>query len=179
MRWILADVLTLRQYVSLFKQGISLDNTPRCPHCGKSGLWFHGNYARKADRSDQGGGSLNPILIQRFFCRSCKRTCSALPECIPPRRWYLWEVQQLALSLYLAGKSVYAVAKEVVPSRHTIQRWILRFKEQLRLHKDALCHHIIELGRPQDFTEFWQACLSKLSLGKAMRLCQGAGVAIP
>src|SRR3990172_4496957 len=174
MRWILADVLTLIQYVLLVEHGISLDRGARCPHCGKSGLWLHGNYGRKADRSDQGDGSLNPILIQRFFCRSCKRTCSALPECIPPRRWYLWEVQQMALSLYLSGKSAYAIAKEIVPSRHTISRWIARFKEQLRLHKDALCHHVIELGRSQDFAEFWQACFNSFSLGKAMRLCHVA-----
>jgi Homeodomain-like domain len=104
---------------------------------------------------------------------------SVLPECIPPCRWYLWEVQQMALSLFLLGKSLRAIAQEVGPSRHTISRWMNRFKEQFLLHKDVLCTNIADFGRIIDFTDFWQNCLCHFSLAQAMRLCHASGVTIP
>jgi hypothetical protein len=58
-----------------------------CPHCRLAGLWCHGCYYRKADRS-AGVESHNPVAVLRFLCRSCLRTCSRLPLCIAPRRWY-------------------------------------------------------------------------------------------
>ena len=60
----------------------------RCPHCGQAGLWAHGTYPRKADREGVGDESLNPVAIPRFFCPTCRHTCSRLPECVAPRRWY-------------------------------------------------------------------------------------------
>ena len=75
----------------------------QCPHCGLAGLWGHGHYDRKADRDP---GTLNPIPIPRFFCRGCRRTCSRLPSCIAPRRWYLWSVQQAVLLCLLSGISL-------------------------------------------------------------------------
>src|SRR5580692_5567047 len=111
MPYILADLLTLEQYLLRFKQH-DIGFPDQCLNCGKSGLWLHGCYSRKADRLNAAGASLNPILIQRLFCPDCKKTCSVLPECIPPNRWYLWEVQQMAFLLLLAGKSLRAIAKE-------------------------------------------------------------------
>lgn len=177
MTWILSDFLSLAQYlVAVQTQKIS--DTGRCQHCGYTILWHHGYYYRKPDRST-GTQSLNPLPIQRYFCPNCKKTCSALPECLPPRRWYVWEIQQIALSLLLAGKSLRAVAKEVTPSRRTLGRWINRFKEQLLLHKDALCNYITDLGRTSGLKDFWQACLNHFSLAQAMRLCHTAGVTVP
>lgn len=180
MTWILSDVLTLRQYLSFLSEQsmASFYASVRCC-CGSLKLWRHGSYPRKADRLGVDGESLNPIFIQRFYCPCCKKTLSVLPEGIPPHRWHLWATQQAALLLLLAGKSVYAAAKEVAPSRHTIARWLARLREQFLLHKDTLCNHIAALGRTVDFTGFWDSCLKEMPLSKAMRLCHVAGVPVP
>lgn len=179
MAHIVAGILSLVQYLKTLKDEPERCRLENCLHCGKSGVWFHGCYPRKADRSKATREALNPIYIQRFYCRDCRRTCSVLPECIPPRRWYLWDVQQLALLLFLAGKKIYAIAKEILPSRWTIGRWITRWKEKFLDHKDALCHHFVDLGRTPDFTDFWKSCLDKVSLASAMRLCHVSEVFIP
>jgi transposase-like protein len=178
MIWILSDIISLMQYVMAFEEK-EYSRKEICVHCGKTGLWCHGHYGRKADRLANTSESLNPVLIQRYYCPSCGKTCSALPECLPPRRWYLWEIQQMALMLLLTGKSLRAIAQEIVPSRRTIGRWAIRFKEQFLLHKNTLCNHIIDLGRTTGFTDFWQACLGQISLAQAMRLCHVAGVTVP
>ncbi len=181
MPCILPNFASLLQYI--FATGTNNtpeDNRPeRCPYCGVSGLWCHGPYERKSDREHSLNESLNPVLIQRYFCRTCGRTCSALPECIPPCRWYLWEVQQQVLLLSLLGKSAYAIAKECRASYKTIVRWLLCFNEQFRLHKDTLAVHFNELGRTSGIAEFWQTCLKKITLGCAMRLCHVAGIVVP
>jgi hypothetical protein len=102
-----------------------------------------------------------------------------LPECISPRRWYLWDAQEVVLLLSLTSASLRAMAMNVTPSRHTIKRWINQFREHFHLHKDALCNHFIELGRAIDFSDFWSEALKTLSLAKAMRLCHVSGVRVP
>ena len=178
MAGILADILTLIQYQEMYIKDTKQPRLERCLCCGKAKLHRHGSYPRKADRSGE-SESLNPIFIQRYYCPECRRTCSALPECMPPYRWYLWEVQQAALTLLLAGKSVYAASKVIAPSRHTIARWWTRFHERFRLHKDILCNHIADLGRTIAFSDFWINCLQEIPLSKAMRLCHVAGAFIP
>ncbi len=179
MRLIVAEILSLMQYQD------SLINEPEryypeiCIHCGMAGVWCHGHYDRKADREGIKEESLNPVSILRFFCHHCGKTQSVLPECIPPRRWYLWEMQQVVFLMLLAGKSVYAVAKEMLPSRQTIKRWLTRFSECFHLHKDALCHHYNTLGYNTTLEDFWRACFKILSLAGAMRMCHVSGVAIP
>lgn len=176
---IIAEILTLIQYLETSKNESELHRLEKCLCCGKANPRLHGRYPRKADRSSKPGESLNVILIQRFFCPHCRRTSSVLPECIPPKRWYLWDAQQEALLLLLAGKSLNATAKEIMPSRHTIKRWLTRFKEQFHLHKDVLCNHFIELGRTVNHTDFWQTFFKRNFLSTAMRLCHVAGVIIP
>lgn len=177
MRWILADIISLTQYLTItLKKEVNID---QCPHCGISDLWRHGGYPRKADRSNDNSSSLNPIYIQRYYCRHCNKTCSVLPECIPPRRWYLWSIQQIALALFIAGTRLHSISKQIIPSRRTISRWVNRFKEQFFIHKDVLCNYIADLGRTDGFADFWQACLGHFSLAKAMRLCNVSGVSIP
>jgi len=176
MLQILTGILTLIQYK------IEIENNPlpvrpdRCECCGKLNPWRHGTYPRKSARPD---ASLNPILIQRYYCAACRRTTLAQPECISPRRWYLWEIQQAVLTFFMLGESTCAIAKKTMPSRHTIARWINRFVEQFRLYKDVLCNQIIELGRFISLADFWCACFKKMTLGAAMRLCHVAGVPIP
>lgn len=151
----------------------------RCASCGRLNPWLHGQYSRKADRINTSADSLNPILIQRYYCVGCGKTTSVLPECIPPRRWYLWEIQQVVLVLFLSGKSRCSIAKQTIPSRHTIARWARRFVEQYRLYKDVLCTQIIDLGRLTGITDFWSACFEQMTLGSAMRICYAAGVPVP
>jgi len=176
---IIANILSLIQYLKTLKDEPGLLRLEKCPCCGKANPWFHGFYPRKADRGSRPGESLNPILIQRFFCPDCGRTSSVLPECIPPKRWYLWGIQHAALLLLLAGNSLNAAAKEMIPSRHTIKRWLIRLKEQLPLHKDVLCNHFIDLGRTVNYIDFWQTFFKTNLLSAAMRLCHVAGVLIP
>lgn len=77
---------------------------PACPHCGCAGVWRHGCYHRKVDRSAKDSlERLDPVPVLRFLCRACVRTCSRLPACIAPRRWYDWVVQQAVLLLLLGG----------------------------------------------------------------------------
>jgi len=176
---IVAGILSLIQYQK------SLINEPdrylpeKCLCCGVAGLWRHGHYDRKADRQGTAEESLNPISILRFFCPHCRKTQSVLPECIPPRRWYLWEVQQVVFLLLLAGKSIYAIAQEVTPSRSTIKRWFIRLAERFHFHKDALCNRFIALGRNENLEGFWAACFQILSLSEAMRFCHVSGISIP
>ena len=177
--WILTDIPTLAQYLAKLKQESCLFDKGCCPHCGYATLWKHAWYYRKSDRINPAQCSINLIPIQRFLCPACHKTCSALPECIPPRRWYVWGVQQAALLLVLGGKSIYAAAKESIPSRHTISRWMTRSREQFTKHKITLCQHLSDWGRTTDFIDFWKSCFNRLSLAQAMRLCHVAGVAIP
>jgi hypothetical protein len=103
-----------------------------------------------------------------------------IPECIPPRRWYLWnDFQQVAIAAVLIGKSFNAIAEKIAPSRHTVSRWINWLGEQFSTHADVLRQHITDLGRFSAFEDFWPACFKKISLSKAMLLCNAAGVNIP
>ena len=95
----------------------------QCPHCGLVGVWRHGHYRRKTDREGQEGVYLDPVPIPRFYCRHCQATCSRLPGCIAPRRWYSWLVQQAVLAVLLSGSSVRQAARMSRPARHTIRRW--------------------------------------------------------
>jgi hypothetical protein len=149
-------VKSIEHYLCLYAPH-KLSFPGQCLHCGKTGLWLHGHYDRKAVR----------------FIRPGERTCYALPECIPPRRWYVWAIQQFAFLLWLSCESFYASANTTAktmatPSHHTIKRWIGRFQEQFHLHKDALRQILTSLGRALDFTAFWQTSLKTLSLAQAI-----------
>lgn len=174
---ILAGIMSLLQYKQ--SQELNQNRLERCLCCGLAYPWLHGCYPRKSDRSSNQDESLNPILIQRYYCPGCRQTCSVLPECLPPRRWYLWEIQQIAMMLTLNGTSFNTTAKQIAPSRHTISRWMARLREKFCFHKDVLCGHFINLGRNCGIDDFWKACLNKISLAQAMRLCHVAGVPVP
>lgn len=179
MFYILINFLSLVQYCDALNSGIEQKRPDCCIYCGLMKPWRHAVYPRKPDHESPPGESLNPILIQRYYCHGCGKTFSALPECIPPRRWYLWEVQQAVLLLFTLGQSAYEIAKTSTPSYKTISRWLARFQEQFRLHKDTLSARITELSLTSGVAEFWQACLKKMTLGAAMRLCHVAEVIIP
>ena len=151
-----------------------------CLHCGKAGVWCHGAYTRKADRDNPTHSSLNPIRIPRFFCRHCQRTCSTLPECVPPRRWYLWTIQQAVLWLLCTGHSLAQVSAQVSPCESTLWRWWRRWQGRFAVHAWHLRNRFGDLGRASgDVRSFWRACLAQQSLSSAMVLLHGAGVVIP
>ena len=105
MQRIVAIVTTIDPHLEAVGTTPDIYRPDACPHCRRVGLWRHACYHRKADRG-AGGESRNPVAVLRFLCRECLRTCSRLPLCIAPRRWYDWAVQQAVLGLLLFGCSV-------------------------------------------------------------------------
>lgn len=106
MTSIVPNILSLAQYLEALKNISEPYIIEICPTCGYFGLWHHGIRYRKSDREATADTTLNPIPILRFYYSACHYTCSALPECIPPRRWYLWSVQSVVL-LIVGAPSVY------------------------------------------------------------------------
>lgn len=174
MLCIVAGILLLTQHLTTLKENPNHYRSNFCPHCGRAGIWNHGHYDRKSDRS----GELNPISILRFFCPYCKKTHSALPECIPPKRWYMWDIQQSVLFKIISGESMHAVSRSEQPSLSTCKRWMERFKNHFLKQRDALSARVNELARLVDFEGFWKNCLNQMSLGRAMLLCNQAGACI-
>ena len=84
MRRIVGNIANLAQHLITIVTDPEQYRPAACPHCGCAGVWRHGCYHRKADRS--AGGCLNPVKVLRFLCRVCVRTCSRLPACMTPRR---------------------------------------------------------------------------------------------
>lgn len=99
MNRILGTIITLDQHFDEVANGGGAYRPANCPYCQAAGLWHHGCYHRKACRSE---AHRNPVAILRFLCNACLRTCSRLPACIAPRRWYDWAIQQVVLLLLLA-----------------------------------------------------------------------------
>jgi transposase-like protein len=175
--YIVAGIMSLMQHLT--QSDDHQNRLTHCPGCGRAKPWLHGCYPRQSDRENKSSDSLNPILIQRYYCIGCTKTCSVLPECIPPRRWYLWKIQQAAILLFLLGNSARAVEKQVKPSRHTIKRWVTWLIMQFTLHKDTLCNYFPLFGLYTEPVDFWRHVFDKLSLSTAMRLCHVSGVRIP
>ncbi|HEV8052447.1 MAG TPA: DUF6431 domain-containing protein [Parachlamydiaceae bacterium] len=148
-----------------------------CPHCHKSGLWSHGHYHRKADRD--GHPNLNPIPILRFYCKYCGRTCSVLPECIPPRRWYIWKTQEYCLIACFNGDSVSEIARQFSPSRQTIMRWLHWVFDRFRDFRPDLMSRFPVLGYESEAFGWWKTLLQKISLSMAMVVLNSVGINVP
>ena len=179
MRCILPGILSLVQHNETLDANSEKFRPAHCPECGKSGLWCHGHYDRKADHENFGEDSFNPIAIPRFYCPSCHSTCSVLPECIPPQRHYPWWIQQKVFLLFLLGLSCRAISQQQKPSRWTISRWLRRLKSRFSLHGDHLCSRFPSLGRITEFIKFWSSVLCSHSLSSVMLNLNNAGVIIP
>ena len=65
MRNIVSGILSLIQHNQTLETNFEKFRPTKCPHCGKSGLWHHGRYDRKADHENSGSASLNPVTIPR------------------------------------------------------------------------------------------------------------------
>jgi len=176
---ILPAIESLDQHLYHLEQHPEAYRPERCPHCGMGGVWRHGHYWRKADRDGEDGVYLDPVPIPRFYCHHCQTTCSRLPGCIAPRRWYLWVVQQTALVLLLSGYSLHEVARMHRPGRRTLGRWWRGLKKRFQADSFRLCSRFAELGRHLCFASFWSACLERMSLADAMGWLERDGVLIP
>jgi len=178
---ILAGIHSLLQHVQHQTVQPNDYRPDRCPSCGKSGLWAHGAYTRKSNRRGLNQSTDAPIRIPRFLCRDCRSTCSCLPEAIPPRRWYLWDVQQTVLYLLLGSTSLNRTATQVQPSRQTIKRWWRDLQARFIVDSAALRSRFAELGRFTGFQSFWQHCLDQMRLSRAMLYLHqcGTGLIMP
>ena len=165
---ILASITSLEQHAQALAGDSDAYRPTTCPHCHRSGLWRHGCYHRKADRSAGAGASLNPVAVLRFLCRACERTCSRLPACIAPRRWYDWAVQQVVLLLVLGGYSVHRCAVCASRDRHTVRRWRDWLRDRGERFAFFLRSRFPELGRVADHESFWRNVIDKLSLQQAI-----------
>ena len=179
MTFILAGVQTLLQHHHHLHTQPEDYRPERCQQCGRSGLWCHGSYTRKANRRGLERDSEAPVLIPRYRCPACGSTCSCLPEAIPARRHYLWDIQQQVLLLLLNGLSLNQVAQRVVPSRHTIRRWWQRLRQRFALDASLLRSDFPDLGRATGFGPFWRACLAQMRLSEAMVVVHRFGAIIP
>ncbi len=179
MAHIVAGIHSLPEYLDIYHNRPDCLIPEHCPYCGYNVLAPYGFYNRQSHRENDLGHSLNPIPIRRFHCKNCKRTCSSLPECIPPRRWYIWSTQQECLQGHLEGESLETISNKVRPSLKTIHRWLTRLKEQFLQHLDQLKQQLPELGRLSGFAEVWRSCLSSMRLSQAMLILHEAGIPVP
>ena len=169
MHRILASVTTLEQHlIAVAATDGDIYRPVACPYCGVGGLWRHGCYYRKADRKGDASKSVNPVPVLRYLCPPCERTCSRLPLCIAPRRWYDWAVQQVVLALLLAGCSVHHCCNCTGRARSTVRRW----RDWLSSRSEEFCFYLRsrfpELGRHADRDAFWRNVIEGMSLGVAM-----------
>jgi transposase-like protein len=168
MHRIVENITSLAQHLTAVATDPERYRPAACPHCQLEGLWRHGFYQRKADRSAGGGESFNPVRVLRFFCRACVRTCSRLPVCIAPRRWYDWGVQQAVLILVLGGMSLHGCARASGLDRRTVRRWRDWLRGRDKQFAFFLRSRWPELGRVADFESFWRNVLDEHSLAQAM-----------
>jgi hypothetical protein len=167
MQRIVASVTSLDQHLEALTTNPEAYRPEACPHCQLGGLWRHGCYHRKADRS-AGGASRNPVAVLRFLCRECLRTCSRLPLCIAPRRWYDWAVQQMVLALLLSGCSVRRCCRCTCRARRTVRRWRDWLRDRSERFAFFLRSRFADLGRSADHETLWRHVLEGMSLGQAM-----------
>jgi len=179
MALILPGIHTLEQHQRRLQVQPEDYRPERCPHCGKAGVWCHGTYSRKADREGRCDACLNPVPIPRFFCPHCQGTCSRLPQCLAPRRWYGWAVQQAVLAALVAGHSVRQVSRQLAPSRWTVARWWSWLRSCFPRHAASLRSRCAALGRHAGWCAFWGACLSLMPLSAAMWQVHQSGLPIP
>ena len=172
MHRIVGSITSLVQHLVAVATDAEKYRPASCPHCRCAGVWRHGCYHRKADRGPGGGESLNPVPVLRFLCRACERTCSRLPACIAPRRWYDWVAQQAVLVLLLGGVSLHHCARCSGRDRRTVRRWRDWLHERSEEFSFFLRSRLPELGRFAEFESFWRNVIDAVSLQQAMTLLE-------
>jgi hypothetical protein len=98
-----------------------------CPGCQTKGrLVRHGVYWRKP----RDGERVYRIPIQRWLCKACRHTVSALPDFAMRFRWYLVEVIQGVVAGREEGKVSWAQLQSQArgaPHLRTMRRWCRSF----------------------------------------------------
>ena len=168
MHRILASITSLEAHAAALASGCEAYRPHNCPHCQGCKLWGHGCYHRKADRRHGAGGSLNPVAIARYLCAACLHTCSRVPLCIAPRRWYDWSVQQVVLLLLLARVSLHHCSRCTQFGRRTIRRWGSWLDQRSEVFVFHLRSRFAELGRESDTPALWRSVMNAMGLGVAM-----------
>ncbi len=101
-----------------------------CPYCAtKQSLVGHGVYWRKP----RDGKRAYRVAIQRWRCKHCRRTISALPDFLLRFRWYLLAVISQVLVDREEGGASWSDLEakwEDAPVLRTMQRWWASFEEQ-------------------------------------------------
>ena len=179
MSRMLPGIETLEHHQSVLENDPDAYKPERCPCCGKAGLHHHGHYERNAPRGEGLALLQGVLLILRFFCPNCCRTCSRLPACLSPRRQYWWKRQQAVLERLSAGESDREVTRRTTPSRRTIGRWRHRLEGHFDLHGLHLRSRFPGLGRAVGWQAFWSLCFQTMSLSAAMGWLDRMGVSVP
>ncbi len=176
---ILANILSLSQHLKTLNETPEVYCPDTCVYCQGTNINHHGVYYRRSDRLNPSKDSLNPIPIPRFLCVKGKHTFSTLPECIPPRRWYLWITQQSMLISCLMGVSTVKLASLNVMSRSTIKRWHHWLEDSFSRFWATLCSQVTEQGYYSDCAAFWLHWFNSQSLSQAMIWLNRSGVIVP
>lgn len=177
---ILPEITTLNQYLELLTKAPEQLRPEACPQCKLDQFTCKGSYVRKPNYTKPPTEErLGLIPILRYYCKICCITFSALPECIPPHRHYLWTEQQATLEPVLQGGSYRNVSETHKPSRWTISRWFRRLVEQAKLHFDCFRVWFSECGRLSDFVTGWRYLFAQRCLAQLMRYLHQANVVVP
>ena len=176
MAIILPEVHSLEQHIQQLQSNPESYRPRHCPDCGNTSIWCHGHYHRHPDRHNKARDSLNPIPVPRFICPRCRISCSVLPECIPPGRWYMWSIQQAMLVQVLSGS---LDVDQSFPHVRSAWRWWARLRQRFKLHQFKLASLLPVLGQYDSVTDLWHDVLSRWRLSSAMLFVQQSGEVIP
>lgn len=81
------------------------------------------------------------------LCLGRHQTCSRLPECIAPRRWYNWVTQQIVILMLLCNYSLCCCSQQYRLDRRTIRRWWNELHERSHEFELFLRVRFPDLGR--------------------------------
>ena len=177
---IVSGITSLQQHFETLHSAPEAYRPTQCSHCGLAGLWRHGCYYRKADRRPASDDEcLNPAPIPRFLCPGCRCTCSRLPSCIAPHRWFSWLLQQQVLQYLLIVDSLHGCAAKFGICRSTVRRWRNWLQSRTTDFEFFLRSRFPEWGRATDRNSFWRGCLDDMPLSEVMASLDHDGVDIP
>lgn len=178
LRRILPSITSLQEHLHRLISQPEDYRPKHCRHCGQTHLWCHGHYTRKPREN----GENAELDVPRYRCVDCKKTSSVLPSCVPPRRWYMWSVQQAVLMYLLCGGTQEECAEKLAhlgPAISTMQRWW----RWLMRRNDELAHQLRnwrpQWGRTVDRREFWRVAMAEEPLRELMAYLDSQGVDIP
>jgi hypothetical protein len=175
---IVPDIKTLEQHINQMTINPERYRPAYCQSCGLSGVWAHGCYVRKCDRGLPESTN-KTILIPRYYCPGCRGTCSRLPSCIAPRRWYLWCIQQQALLALLLGESIRSVSSHFTLGRHTLRRWLSWLHQKDLSYRFILATHFPTLGCHPWWGDYWRQAMSSQGLDTLMTTLDRNGLCVP